>query len=203
MQLRDINNYYTDKVLKHGPCAAGADWNGLASQQLRFEQLSKITDNNTHFSVNDLGCGYGALLDYFDDTGKTADYLGIDIAPAMIEQATKLHGKHTTCRFITGSAPDRVADYTMASGIFNVRLSTSDEVWQSHMAQTLDSMRQSSLKGFAFNCLTSYSDQSHMRDYLYYANPGQWFDFCKTRYSRNVALLHDYELYEFTLMVRL
>jgi hypothetical protein len=56
--------------------------------------------------------------------------------------------------------------------------------------------------GFAFNCLTSYSDAERKRDYLYYADPCALFDLCKRRYSRNVALLHDYGLYEFTLLVR-
>ena len=39
-------------------------------------------------------------------------------------------------------------------------------------------------------------------DYLYYADPGRLFDLCKRRYSRNIALLHDYGLYEFTILVR-
>ena len=56
--------------------------------------------------------------------------------------------------------------------------------------------------GFAFNCLTSYSDAHKMRDYLYYADPCALFDLCKRRYSRYVALLHDYKLYEFTILVR-
>jgi hypothetical protein len=41
-----------------------------------------------------------------------------------------------------------------------------------------------------------------MQDYLYYADPRVLFDHCKTRYSKNVALLHDYGLYEFTILVR-
>lgn len=40
-----------------------------------------------------------------------------------------------------------------------------------------------------------------MQDYLYYADPYALFDVCK-RYSNNVALLHDYDLYEFTMLVR-
>jgi len=28
------------------------------------------------------------------------------------------------------------------------------------------------------------------------------FDYCKRTYSRDVALLHDYGLYEFTILVR-
>lgn len=61
---------------------------------------------------------------------------------------------------------------------------------------------QTSRLGFAFNCLTSYFDEDKKRDYLYYADPGIVFDLCKRRYSRNVAVLHDYGLYEFTILVR-
>ncbi|REM56201.1 class I SAM-dependent methyltransferase, partial [Mycobacterium tuberculosis] len=48
----------------------------------------------------------------------------------------------------------------------------------------------------------SYSDASKMRDDLYYADPCALFDLCKRRYSKSVALLHDYGLYEFTILVR-
>jgi hypothetical protein len=41
-----------------------------------------------------------------------------------------------------------------------------------------------------------------MRDDLYYADPCELFDHCKRQHSRNVALLHDYTLYEFTILVR-
>jgi hypothetical protein len=57
-------------------------------------------------------------------------------------------------------------------------------------------------RGFAFNALTSYADSEKKRADLYYADPGYWFDFCKRGHSRRVTLLHDYPLYEFTLLVR-
>ena len=41
-----------------------------------------------------------------------------------------------------------------------------------------------------------------MRGHLYYADPASVFDLCMRRYSRHVALLHDYGLYEFTILVR-
>jgi len=37
---------------------------------------------------------------------------------------------------------------------------------------------------------------------LYYADPGFFFDYCKTHFAKNVALLHDYGLYDFTILVR-
>ena len=39
-----------------------------------------------------------------------------------------------------------------------------------------------------------------MKDYLFYADPCQLFDYCKQNFSKQVALLHDYRLYEFTII---
>jgi hypothetical protein len=50
--------------------------------------------------------------------------------------------------------------------------------------------------------LTSYSDPERMRPELYYGDPRFFFDRCKRDYTRNVALLHDYDLYEFTIIAR-
>jgi hypothetical protein len=52
--------------------------------------------------------------------------------------------------------------------------------------------------------LTKYSDAERMagRPDLFYGDPLFFFDFCKRNFSRNVALLHDYGLYDFTIIVR-
>ena len=41
-----------------------------------------------------------------------------------------------------------------------------------------------------------------MKDHLFYADPCFFFDHCKKHFSKNVALLHDYGMYEFTILVR-
>ena len=63
-------------------------------------------------------------------------------------------------------------------------------------------MDRASQKGFAFNMLTIYSDKEYMKDNLYYSDPLFFFDFCKRNFSKNVALLHDYYEYDFTILVR-
>ena len=51
--------------------------------------------------------------------------------------------------------------------------------------------------------LTSYSDPAQkQRPTSFTPTPLHFFDLCKRRYSKNVALLHDYGLYEFTIIVR-
>jgi SAM-dependent methyltransferase len=200
--LDEIGRYYSEKLAAHGATPRGVDWNGPESQRLRFDQLARICEADARFSLNDIGCGYGALLDYLGAIGKECDYLGVDISQAMVAKAGELHRGRRGCRFVAGERADRAADYSVASGIFNVRLAASNEAWLAHVLRTLDQIDAGSRRGFAFNCLTRYSDPDRMQDYLYYADPGALFDHCKTRYSKNVALLHDYGLYEFTLLVR-
>ena len=199
--LLEIAQYYSDKLHEFGDNSRGVDWNGEEGQTLRFAQLSKVIDEKSGFSINDLGCGYGALYDFLAARHTDFSYAGIDISEKMIEAALLRNGDNFLCRFIHSSKPDRTADYGVASGIFNVRLGKSDMEWKTYIADSLDLLHQTSEKGFAFNCLTAYSDSDKMRDYLYYADPCEIFDLCKRRYSRNVALLHDYDLYEFTILV--
>jgi len=202
MELGEISRYYTGKLVAHGASAQGVDWNSPESQRLRFEQLVRVCGTEADFQVNDIGCGYGAFCDYLRSLGRKCDYLGVDISEAMIGKAEALHAGQPGCRFLAGQHADRQADYTVASGIFSVRLSAGDGEWHAHLLRTLDEMDAGSRRGFAFNCLTKYSDAEHMKDYLFYADPCELFDFCKKRFSRNVAVLHDYGLYEFTILVR-
>lgn len=200
--LSDVADYYSSKLAEYGEQPRGVDWNGEESQHLRFAQLCKVIDAKGRFSVNDLGCGYGALLDYLHANYSSFGYLGFDISQDMIKAARVRYPDCSDISFSVASQPPFPSDFTIASGIFNVRLQRSNAEWIEYIYNTLDIMHESSLKGFAFNCLTKYSDADKMRDYLYYADPCALFDRCKTRYSRQVALLHDYGLFEFTIIVR-
>lgn len=200
--LREVDDYYSAKVKEHGQNPRGVDWNGEESQFLRFQQLLRIVQTEGGFSINDVGCGYGALIDYLRKNFKGYKYIGVDISEEMILSAKARYEQNESVRFELSSISPVQADYSVASGIFNVRLTHNDDEWWSYLTGTLDQLNETSSKGFSFNCLTKYSDVEKMRDYLYYADPCRLFDWCKRRYSRQVALLHDYGLYEFTILVR-
>lgn len=201
--LDEVATYYAGKLAEHGDTPQGVDWNGEESQIVRFEQLCKIIGSKTpNFSLNDLGCGYGALFDFLSDKYPRSSYLGVDVSAEMTQAAQLRNAGFPNARFITASEPDVISDYGVASGIFNVRLQRTDAEWYDYLHATLDVLDRTSRLGFSFNCLTSYSDEDKKRDYLYYADPCRLFDLCKRRYARQVALLHDYGLYEFTILVR-
>lgn len=200
--LNQVAEYYTAKLAEHGETPRGVDWNGEASQLLRFTQLCKIIGSSSDFSINDLGCGYGALYDFLEQRYGAFSYSGIDVSIEMIRAAEGRYTAKGNAKFFHSNRPSQVADYGVASGIFNVRLERPDSEWWNYFEATLDELNQTSRLGFAFNCLTSYSDKDKTHEYLYYADPCRVFDLCKRRYSRNVALLHDYGLYEFVMLVR-
>lgn len=200
--LADVARYYSARLAAHGSSPRGVDWNGAESQRLRFAQLLRVCEGAHCFSLNDIGCGYGALFDYLREQGRRVDYLGVDISEAMVAKANELHHGLPACRFLLGERAGWVADYAVASGIFNVKLDAPSAAWRGHVLQSLGALNDACRSGFAFNCLTRYSDARLMREELFYADPCELFDYCKRHFARDVALLHDYGLYEFTIVVR-
>jgi hypothetical protein len=204
--ISKVRDYYGEKIKEHGATARGVDWNSTESQELRFEQLLRVADRvprGTRVGLNDFGCGYGALRGYAERAGLDLDYRGFDVAPEMVEEARRRNPTLPASAFVTDVAGLQPTDFTVASGIFNVKLTTPVADWQAYVQATLDDIARLSRRGFAFNMLTSYSDADRMRPDLYYGDPCQYFDVCKRKYSKWVALLHDYGLYEFTILVRL
>jgi SAM-dependent methyltransferase len=200
--LAEVAGYYGDKVQRHGATPHGADWTCEPTQQLRFVQLLKIVDG-PRFTLNDLGCGYGALLPFMRRHRRAGDfdYLGLDIAPAMVSAARALHGRRRNARFECAAAPSRVADYTVASGTFNVRLARSDADWRRFVAATLHQIASTTRLAFAVNFIDA-ERAGGMPPELYCADPREWSDWCSSELGWTATVLRGYGLREFTLQCR-
>ena len=199
--LDHVKSYFDKRIQEHGASPRGSDWNSETSQNTRFDQLLKVVETQS-FSLLDYGCGYGALADYLDAKGLHADYYGYDILESAIETARKTHTDKPRRIFFTDKSQLQICDYTVASGIFNFRGEQSFENWTEYVLSVLSEFNQLGLHGFSSNFLTKYSDTDKIRPDLYYADPMFLFDYCKHNFSKNVALLHDYRLYDFTLIIR-
>ena len=197
-----VKSYFEEKVVQFGDSPKGADWNSDTSQEIRFDQLLKVCEKNLPFSILDYGCGYGALADYLENEGYQADYNGFDIVEKMIDTARTHNVGKSNRTFFTKSTELPVCDYVVASGIFNFRADEAFDKWTEYVVDVLEQFNTLSTRGFSSNFLTSYSDADRMQPHLYYADPLYIFDYCKKHFSKNVALLHDYKLYDFTILVR-
>lgn len=200
--VANLKNHFDGRVEKYGASLAAVDWKSREAQYNRFRELLKIADFSAPFSILDYGCGDGELFQYLTAAGADFHYFGYDAAPQMIKAAQARFANRKNCLFSTRLADFPAADYTVASGIFNLKFDAGDNEWREYMRATIEQINRLSHRGFAFNALTSYSDSEFRREDLYYADPLFWFDFCKKNFSRFVSLLHDYPEYDFTIIVR-
>ena len=204
INMDDIRNYFAGKLEQHGATPRGVDWNSTGAQDTRFSQLARVIQPvDRSFSLLDYGSGFGSFYDYIANQGVRPDkYVGFDIVEGMVTKGLELHAGMAGVEFTSSETGLPVCDYVVASGIFNIKLDTAYETWTEYVVKTLTRMNELADRGFSCNFLTKYSDADHMRPDLYYADPGYLFDVAKRNFSRNVAILHDYDLYDFTIIVR-
>lgn len=195
--------YFEQKLAQYGATPRGVDWNSQGAQEVRFAQLARVIQPGAPFSLLDYGSGYGALAAYLlENQLPMRAYTGYDISEQMAEQGRAVFAGQPQCQFTARIEDVAPADFVIASGIFNIKLDTPFDAWTEYVVSELAKMNSLAVQGFSFNMLTKYSDPEYQRPDLYYADPCYLFDYCKTHFSRNVALLHDYEVYDFTIIVR-
>lgn len=203
--LKKIEQLYSTNIKQYGTCSKSVGWRDWHSHRLRFQKLVQVVDstNNTRgITVNDYGCGYGAMFIFLvNESGiRIKSYHGYDISSDMLKQASQLI-RDRRAHFVLGNKITRVADYSFVSGTFNVRFCASNYRWKNFIIRTINDMARKSTKGFAFNLLSTYVDWK--AEHLYYGDPLYFFDYCKRNISRYVVLVHDYPLYEWTILVKM
>lgn len=198
-----VAEYYTQKLQRHGATPSGADWASAAGQDLRFALLLKLCDFTAPFSLNDLGCGYGAILNYLQrhHRGAEIDYLGVDLSAAMVACAARQWRRRAKTRFVTAGHLPRTADYAIASGIFNVVPPEAADCWTEVVADTLSELHATTRHGFAVNFMRATPGQPD-KPGLYRTQPGPWIAYCEQTMGAAATLVDAYALGEFTLLVR-
>lgn len=199
---RRVRGYYEGTLAAHGVAPKGVDWNSAESQELRFVQLERLWAQEPAASLLDYGCGYGALASFVRRRGHEGAYTGFDLSGAMIDAARAHAAPLAACTFTAVRADLPPSDYAVASGVFNVRTDVDAEAWSAYVRETLADLAALGSRGFAFNALSLDSDVHRRRSDLHYADAMDLLDHCRRTYSRRAALLHDYPLYEFTILVR-
>ena len=169
---------------------------------MRFVQLLTLCDLTAPFSLNDLGCGYAALRRFIAEAHPSADvdYLGIDLSAAMVTLAEAELARYPGAAVVRGDRCPREADYSVASGIFNVCLDCGPDDWVGAVETTLRHMTASSRIGVAVNFLAPSSGPATAG--LYRTPPARWVDFCQRELGAAVSLVAGYGMTEFTLLLR-
>lgn len=193
-----VIDYFEKCLAEHGDSARGVDYNGQESQFQRFEILAEIASLQDT-SLLDVGCGLGHFYKFLCTRGiRLASYRGVDISPAMIAVAEKAYPVEFAVEDILAlDDPQPTYDYVISCGMFHLKAENSDQEWGEFCRSMITRMYALARRGVAFNMMTDYVD--YRLDRLYYANPLEFFEYCRKNLTRRLQLRHDYPLYEFTI----
>lgn len=196
---QSVVSHYESRLREHGATARGMDWKDEESQRLRFAVLCDVAELSGR-SVYEVGCGAAHLCAYLRQEHSTAVYAGCDLSIEMVEAARRSHpDADLEVRDILLDPSSQRYDLVVCSGVFHVKLATTDSDWRHYMFDVIRQMYAMCDVAIAFNLMTDQVD--YRAEGLFYAHPGEVLDFCRKELSRHVALRHDYPLYEFTTYV--
>lgn len=197
-EIAETISRYADRFRQFGVCEKTLGWTH-GRQMVRFEALTSLFPLQNHH-ILDIGCGFGDLNHLLQKKcGEDYRYTGMDLVPELVAEARRLwNAPHIS--FHVGdfsAAGDLVrADFAIASGVLNHRLSESDNyvVAEDLLRKALNCCSV----GVAFDFLTDRVD--YRLEHTFHYDPCRMMEIA-LRLSRRVVLRNDYLPFEFTVVV--
>ena len=156
---KKIASEFNSRFLKYGAQPKSSLWFSKERQILRFDLIISFMKKDgakKHFSVNDIGCGYGGFLErLMTKFGKKEfSYFGFDIAGSPIEFCKHNFDQHRV-KFYCRSTPVQMADYSVMSGTFNYAPDLSVYEWKTYLFKNLNSIWNLTRRSMIFNLMIS------------------------------------------------
>ena len=150
-----IAQKYNKRFTKLGAVPEASLWFSKARQLARFKLIADVVAQKRpkeNFSINDIGCGYGAFLPYLFQRFPNQDftYTGFEIAEKPLNYCIKKY-QTSNVVFEIGSSPKRHSDFSIMSGTYNYAPVLTPEVWQDYLFKNLSQIWNSSSCGIIFN----------------------------------------------------
>lgn len=166
MKIINNNKFYKNSFKKYGVNAKGVHWESKLTQFKRFEVLTSFIINEIeNSSLADIGCGFGAYLDYLKRINiSPKSYLGVDCEDFILDISKKKYKENSfiKCDILNDNIPR--ADYLICSGTLNI-------LNQIKFFEAVINCFNACNKGFLFNFLTKNNIHHISEEYMY--------NFCK------------------------
>jgi SAM-dependent methyltransferase len=202
--LSPVINSYDCSINKYGPTHRAVAWKDKERQQRRFQifvGLLSYDMDRDNISINDLGCGYGAMFDTFKELPQFKDgtYFGYDISEAMVKAA---RGNVSDARalFVKSHYATEKADYSFVSGTYNMKMAANEDEWREYVKESLIQLWSKTRISLGFNMLNAVSPL-RLRT-LYYADPTYFIQFCEKYLSDKVRMVDLLHPEEFVILIR-
>ena len=154
---RQLNRTYRNRLANRGRTAQGVFWRSQTSQIARFDALLSLVYQlapQKPVTIADIGCGYGAMLAFINKTTTYAQtiYHGVDINRAMIAACHQTFPTDSAL-FTIGNAPQKLVDFCLFSGTFNLTHSNDPDLWMDYIFACLDRCMTRARYGLVLNLL--------------------------------------------------
>lgn len=188
---------YEARLRQFGYSPETLGWGKHGRQEVRFAVLAEPALQSPESSVLDVGCGFADLYDFLRQRGWSGRYVGIDVVPALLEVAREHHPALDLRQADITEARDLGQfDYVISSGAFNGRLVAENN--EEHIATALQAMFAAARVAVCVDFLSTYVD--FQKPEAWHTDP-LWAFGVARRFSRRVALRHDYMPFEFALFL--
>ncbi len=178
-------------------------WHDAERMQRRFQIFAGLIADipeERPISINDHGCGYGAMFEAIRHLPalKHGRYFGYDISPEMVAEARK-RIRDPRCEFILTHAAQHEADYSFVSGTWNMKMWASNDDWREFVFENLRHLWSQTRVALGFNMLSTRNP--YREETLYYADPAEMLEFCRRELTPNVRSVDRLEPNEFVLFL--
>ena len=168
---RKLKRAYKDRLAALGPAPKGVFWRNQSTQIARFDALLDLVTTVTpaaNPSIADIGCGYGAMLEFLQKTPRYQrfHYIGVDINRAMINSCKQRFPAQKQLFFV-GKQPPLPVDFCVFSGTFNLCHTMDTSLWQDYIFANLQHCWQRSRYGLVLNLLCA--PQTQIKNQIFYA----------------------------------
>ena len=181
-----INNSYTNRLLKYGNSAQGLFWKNSFTQIHRFELIITALNryyNLKKFTICDIGCGYGKFFEFLTNkfNKSTFKYQGCDLNSKLIDHCKKRF-INKNCKFYKDSLPEKIVDFSVMSGTFNLIVTDDIKIWEKYILKNLTNIWKRTNKIMAFNLL--HQNEKKINQGLYYTNKNWIKEICEQRFGQ-------------------
>jgi SAM-dependent methyltransferase len=195
----EIGKVYDNRFLEFGPRPTASMWFSKKRQYQRFEIIFDQVINlykAEPISLSDVGCGYGAFLEYLSEKDLKAEwiYSGYDISIEVIKFCKSKFKSNGS--FYRASIPNIKTDFIIMSGTFNFFPDNNFLDWKAYFQNSLKLMWPKVSRAMIFNL--QVCDKSRITpEGIVYASTCEVEKFCannfgETRVTSNPILPKDH-----------
>ena len=189
---------------RHGATPRALGWPSNVSLVTHFDVMLDIARReNDRFSLLDLGCGTGLLIDYLLARADLPpiDYKDVDVSPIIVDAARRQWPDHDfeVRDILTHPLPEQSVDYTIIDGVCTTKAELSHGEMEAFAKALMTAAWRSTRKALAINFMSTHVDWT--REDLFHWPIDAAVAHCKRELSRHVVVRADYGAWEYTLQV--